>query len=168
MATTRGICGGNFGGAVMRVISETDTMNDYAIYGSFWVLLPGDDPVRPPSQPAVPRYDQAQRLRRFPSQFSASSRSGPGSASSSPRGCTRVTSSKSGPYLTPATLGRRWTAGVEATITSPSGVTRTRSWYANKIGWLYPIATSDFLADEPVSGRWTCLWSTTGPILAMG
>jgi hypothetical protein len=37
------------------------------------------------------------------------------------------------------------------TITSPSGISRTRQWHANKIGWLYD-PTFDFVADE--AGRW--------------
>ena len=41
---------------------------------------------------------------------------------------------------------------VSVTITSPSDVQRERTWYANKIGWLYD-PSFDFLADEP--GRWT-------------
>jgi hypothetical protein len=38
------------------------------------------------------------------------------------------------------------------TITAPSGVRHTRTWHANKIGWLYD-PTFDFTANE--AGRWT-------------
>jgi hypothetical protein len=38
------------------------------------------------------------------------------------------------------------------TITSPTDVIRTRTWHANKIGWLYD-PSFDFLANE--AGRWT-------------
>jgi len=41
---------------------------------------------------------------------------------------------------------------VDVTITSPGGTTFSRSWHANKIGWLYDPAF-DFPANEP--GRWT-------------
>jgi hypothetical protein len=43
---------------------------------------------------------------------------------------------------------------VEVTITPPSGAAkaRTRTWHANKIGWLYD-PSFDFVADE--AGRWT-------------
>jgi hypothetical protein len=37
-------------------------------------------------------------------------------------------------------------------ITSPTSVVHTRTWYANKIGWVYD-PTFDFTADE--AGRWT-------------
>jgi hypothetical protein len=41
---------------------------------------------------------------------------------------------------------------VEVTITSPTGVARSRTWRANKIGWLYNPAF-DFAANE--AGRWS-------------
>jgi hypothetical protein len=41
---------------------------------------------------------------------------------------------------------------VEVTITSPSNVIHSRTWHANKIGWLYD-PTFDFPAEE--AGRWT-------------
>lgn len=41
---------------------------------------------------------------------------------------------------------------VEVTITSPTGVIRSKAWYANKIGWIYD-PTFDFTANE--AGRWT-------------
>jgi len=41
---------------------------------------------------------------------------------------------------------------VAITITAPSGVVHSRTWHANKIGWLYD-PTFDFAANEP--GQWT-------------
>ena len=140
----------NFGGAVMRVISETNPINDYAIYGSFWVLLPHDDPVGP--------RKSARRSRMRPGPASTVGRfmtllgqdidmlflpKGVRPGDILEVGDTVAFSGHVGPPLD---------SRVEATITSPSGVTRTRSWYANKIGWLYD-PSFDFLADEP--GRWT-------------
>jgi len=138
-----------FGGAVLRAITDTHPVNEYAIYSSLWVLLPDDDPIggriTPPFQDAT----------------GASINGGPIMTVSGeeidmlflPLGVrpgdvleVNDTVSFSG-HVGPPLNSR-----VDVTITSPGGSTYSRSWHANKIGWLYD-PSFDFPANE--AGRWT-------------
>ncbi len=134
-----------FGGAVYRVPGEG--IAEYAIYSSLWVLLPHGDPVgarvTPPFQfaaggmnggPILTLNGEAIDMLFLPKGVR------PGDVLEV--GDTVSFSGHVGPPLD---------SRVDVTITSPSGVAHTRSWHANKIGWLYD-PTFDFVANEP--GRW--------------
>jgi hypothetical protein len=137
-----------FGGVVLRVISETNPINQYAIYSSLWVLLPNEDPaarVTPPFQdatgaginggPILTIGDEEIDMLFLPKGVR------PGDILQ-----LNDVVSFSG-HVGPPLDSR-----VDVTITSPSGKTYSRSWHANKIGWLYD-PTFDFHAQEV--GRWT-------------
>jgi hypothetical protein len=139
----------NFGGAVMRVISETNPINEYAIYSSFWVLLPLDDPVGPRVTPP------------FQDATGASVNGGPilellGEEIDMlflPKGVRPGDILELGEVIAfSGHVGPPLNSKVDVTIKSPSGVEYSQSWYANKIGWLYD-PNFDFHADE--TGRWT-------------
>ena len=141
----------NFGGTVMRVISETNPVNEYAIYASFWVLLPLDDPVGPRVAPP------------FQDATGASLNGGPilsllGEEIDMlflPKGVRPGDVLELGQAVSfSGHVGPPLDSRVSVTITPPSGSAhaRSRSWHANKIGWLYD-PTFDFVADEV--GRWT-------------
>lgn len=136
-----------FGGSVFRVISETNPINEYAIYGSLWVLLPEDDVtgprVTPPLRGAggpnggpimtlkgeevdllfLPRGVQPGDVLELGDQFSFSGHVAP-------------------------PLGSR----VAVTVTSPTGDVIPFEDYANKIGWLYNPGFTFPLEEE---GMWT-------------
>jgi len=139
----------NFGGAVMRVISETNPINEYAIYGSFWVLLPLDDAIGPRVTPP------------FQDATGASVNGGPIMTLQGdeidmlflPKGVRPGDVLEVGDVIAfSGHVGPPMDSRVEVTITAPSGVTYTDIWYANKIGWLYD-PSFDIVAEEP--GRWT-------------
>jgi hypothetical protein len=138
-----------FGGVVFRVPGQS--INEYAIYSSLWVLLPeGCD-----------AYGCARVTAPFQGATGAGINGGPifsllGNEvdmlflpkSIRPGdilelGDTVAFSGHVGPPLD---------SRVEVTITSPLGVVRNKTWHANKIGWLYD-PSFDFAADEV--GRWT-------------
>jgi hypothetical protein len=137
-----------FGGIVFRVPGEN--VNQYAIYSSLWVLLPpecdayGCTRVTPPFQdatgaginggPLLSLLGQEVDMLFLPKGIR------PGDVLEV--GDTVAFSGHVGPPLD---------SRVEVTITSPTGVVRSRTWHANKIGWLYD-PTFDFVANEP--GRW--------------
>jgi hypothetical protein len=139
----------NFGGAVMRVISETNPINEYAIYGSFWVLLPLDDSIGPRVTP--PFQDAA----------GASVNGGPIMTLLNeeidmlflPKGVRPGDVLKLGDVVSfSGHVGPPLDSRVDVTITAPGGAIHSGSWHANKIGWLYDPGF-DFVANEP--GRWT-------------
>lgn len=138
-----------FGGAVFRVPGEG--INEYAIYSSLWILLPhgcdayGCARVTPPFQdatgaginggPIMSLLGEDVDMLFLPKGVR------PGDVLEV--GDTVAFSGHVGPPLD---------SRVEVTITSPGGTARSRTWHANKIGWLYD-PTFDFVADE--AGRWT-------------
>jgi hypothetical protein len=136
-----------FGGAVFRVPSQG--IAEYAIYSSLWVLLPHGDPVgarvTPPFQDATGAGINGGPIMTLNGQeidmLFLPKGVRPGDVLEV--GDTVSFSGHVGPPLD---------SRVTVTITSPSGVLRTRQWHANKIGWLYD-PTFDFVADE--AGRWT-------------
>jgi len=139
----------NFGGAVMRLISETNPVNEYAIYGSFWVLLPLDDPIGPRVTPP------------FQDATGASVNGGPimellGEEIDMlflPKGVRPGDILHLGDAISfSGHVGPPLDSRVAVTITSPSNAQYIGEWHANKIGWLYD-PTFDFEADEV--GRWT-------------
>lgn len=138
----------NFGGVVLRVISETNPINEYNIYGSFWVLLPHDDPVgprvTPPFQtaaggmnggPLMSLLGQDVDMLFLPKGLR------PGDILE--LGNTASFSGHVGPPLD---------SRVTVTITSPLGMQHISEWHANKIGWVYDPGF-DFVVNE--IGRWT-------------
>jgi len=140
-----------FGGVVFRVVSETNPINEYAIYSSLWVLLPhgcdayGCVRVTPPFQDAT----------------GASINGGPIMTLKGkeidmlflPKGVRPGDVLEVGDVIAfSGQVGPPLDSRVSVTITAPSGAQHTRTWHANKIGWLYD-PTFDFVADEV--GRWT-------------
>lgn len=140
-----------FGGLVMRVISETNPIQEYAVYSSLWVLLPhGCD-----------AYGCARVTSPFQDATGASINGGPIMTLLGedvdmlflPKGVRPGDILEVGDTVAfSGHVGPPLDSRVEVTITSPSGVARSRTWHANKIGWLYD-PSFDFVADEP--GRWT-------------
>jgi hypothetical protein len=136
-----------FGGAVFRVPAQG--IAEYAIYSSLWVLLPHGDPVgarvTPPFQDATGAGINGGPIMILNGQeidmLFLPKGVRPGDILEV--GDTVSFSGHVGPPLD---------SRVTATITSPSGISRTRQWHANNIGWLYD-PTFDFVADE--TGRWT-------------
>jgi len=138
-----------FGGVVFRVPGEG--INQYAIYSSLWVLLPqgcddyGCTRVTAPFRgvdgrvldggPIMTLFDEDIDMLFLPKSIR------PGDILE--LGDTIAFSGHVGPPLD---------SQVEVTITSPHGFVRSRSWHANKIGWLYD-PSFDFIAEE--AGRWT-------------
>ncbi len=140
-----------FGGVVLRTITDTNPLNEYAIYSSLWVLLPhgcdayGCTRVTPPFQDAtgasinggpimtllgedidmlfLPKGVRPGDILELGDTFSFSGHVGP-------------------------PLDSR----VSITVTTPSQNVISGMWHANKIGWLYDPAF-DFPVEEP--GRWT-------------
>jgi len=143
-----------FGGAVFRVVSETNPIHEYAIYSSLWVLLPhgcdafGCARVTPPFQDAtgasinggpIMTLTVGGEVREIDMLFL-------------PKGVRPGDVLEVGDVVAfSGHVGPPLDSRVSVTITSPSGVQHTRTWHANKIGWLYD-PTFDFIADE--TGRW--------------
>jgi hypothetical protein len=138
-----------FGGAVFRVISETNPINEYAIYSAMWVLLPTDDPVgsrvMPPYRGMGGGPQDGGPLLTLKGEdidvFFLPTGVRPGSVLES-----GDMFSFSGHVAPP--LDSR----VTVTVTSPSNVVWTIDGHANKVGWFYD-PTADFVVDEP--GAWT-------------
>lgn len=138
----------NLGGLVLRTASETNPVRQYAIYGSFWVLLPHDDPlgvrVTPPFQYAAGGLNGGPILTLLGREIDMLFL---------PRGVRPGDVLQTGDTVSlSGHVGPPLNSRVDVTITSPSGIAHTGSWHANKIGWLYDPAF-DFAADE--TGRWT-------------
>jgi len=134
-----------FGGAVFRLPNWE--INEYAIYGSLWVLLPDDDPigarVTPPFRGSGgPNGGPIMTLKgKEIDLFFMPKGVQPGDVLEV--GDTFSFSGHVGPPLP---------SKVTVQVTSPSGAVRTISGRANKIGWFYD-PTTDFIVDEP--GVWT-------------
>lgn len=138
-----------FGGVVLRVISETRPINEYAIYSSLWVLLPhgcddyGCARVTPPFRgagalnggPIMTLLGEEIDLLFLPKCIR-------------PGDILRVNDT----IAFCGHVGPPLDSRIDVTITAPSGAEYTQSWHANKIGWLYD-PSFDFPAAEP--GRWT-------------
>jgi hypothetical protein len=140
-----------FGGLVLRKISETDPLNEYAIYSSFWVLLPNECDEYGCARVTVPFQDATgvginggpimTLLGEEIDMLFLPKCVRPGDILEI--GDTIAICGHVGPPLN---------SRVDVTITAPSGVTYPYSWNANKIGWLYD-PTFDFPAEE--AGHWT-------------
>jgi len=139
------------GGLVIRAISDTTSINEYAIYSSFWVLLPdacdgfGCCRVTPPFQDATGASINGGPIMTLLGEdidmLFLPTCVRPGDVLET--GETVAVCGHVGPPLD---------SRVSLTVTSPSSVVRSATWHANKIGWLYDPGF-DFEADEP--GRWT-------------
>lgn len=136
-----------FGGMVFRYADQE--INEYAIYSSLWVLLPEDDPLG------------ARVTAPFQDALGAGVNGGPiltlrGEGIDMlflPKGVRPGNVLEVGDTVSfSGHVGPPLNSRVDVTITSPSGVPHTRSWHANKIGWIYD-PTFNLVADEP--GRWT-------------
>jgi hypothetical protein len=140
-----------FGGTVFRVITETNPVNEYAIYSSLWTLMPhGCD-----------SYGCARVTPPFQDESGGSINGGPiltiGSEEIDmlflPKGVRPGDILELDDVISfSGHVGPPLDSRVAVTITSPGGVQNTGEWYANKIGWLYD-PTFDFPAGEV--GRWT-------------
>ncbi|MBN1810353.1 MAG: hypothetical protein JXA14_00800 [Anaerolineae bacterium] len=137
-----------FGGAVFRLISETQPINEYGIYGSLWVEIAGDDPlgprVTPPFQGAAggPNGGPLMTLKGEEIDLFFMPRCvQPGDILQT--GDTFAFCGHVGPPLNSA---------VTVAVTSPSGAVLPFSGRANKVGWYYNQG-DDFPVNEP--GVWT-------------
>ena len=136
-----------FGGVVLREPDEG--ISEYAIYSSLWVLLPHNDPIgariTPPFQDATGASINGGPIMTLLGEdidmFFLPKGVRPGDVLEA--GDTVSFSGHVGPPLD---------SRVEVTITSPSGAERSKTFRANRIGWVYD-PTFDFVADE--IGRWT-------------
>jgi hypothetical protein len=138
-----------FGGAVFRVISETQPINEYAIYSSFWVLLPHNEitstRVSPPFQDATGASFNGGPIMKLLGEDI--------DMLFLPKGVRPGDVLEVGDVIAfSGHVGPPLDSRVAVTITAPSGAEHTGVWHANKIGWLYD-PTFDFTAVEP--GRWT-------------
>lgn len=140
-----------FGGAVLRVISETNPINEYAVYSSLWVLLPGDDDL---GARVTPPFRGAGALNGGPIMtITVQGVETPIDVLFLPKGVRPGDVLEVGDVVAfSGHVGPPLDSRVSLTITSPSNTVYTRTWHANKIGWLYD-STFDFVADE--AGRWT-------------
>ncbi len=134
-----------FGSAVFRDLDRG--INDYAVYGSLWVLIPNDDPVgarvTPPFQGATggPNGGPILTLKGEDIDLLFLPRSGfPGQVLEV--GDVLSFSGHVGPPLN---------SKVTITVTSPAGEQRVISGYADKIGYFYQ-PKDDFIVDTP--GVW--------------
>jgi hypothetical protein len=137
-----------FGGAVFRVLTGTTPIDEYAIYGSLWVLLPDNDPdgsrVTPPFRGATGAVDGGpiMTLRGEPVDlFFLPKGVQPGDILA--LGDTFSFAGHVGPPLD---------SSVMVTVTSPSGDVRYFEGLASKVGWFYD-PSHDFVVEEP--GVWT-------------
>jgi hypothetical protein len=144
-----------FGGVVFRVPGNEPPINEYAIYSSLWVLLP------PGCDDEANIYGCARVTPPFQDATGASINGGPimtllGEEIDMlflPKGIRPGDVLEVGDTVAfSGHVGPPLDSKVEVTITSPTGAKRSRTWHANKIGWLYD-PTFDFAAQE--AGRWT-------------
>jgi hypothetical protein len=136
-----------FGGAVLRVPGES--IAEYAIYSSLWVLLPHDDAVG--ARVTAPFQDAA----------GAGINGGPILTIDGqdidmlflPKAIRPGDILELGNIISfSGHVGPPLDSRVDVTITSPTGVVHSRSLHANKIGWFYD-PSFDFYANE--TGVWT-------------
>ena len=135
-----------FGGAVLRVPSRS--IAEYAIYSSLWVLLPHGDPVgariTPPFQDATGASINGGPIltlqgRDIDMLFL-------------PKGVRPGDVLEVGDVVAfCGHVGPPLDSSVAVTMTSPTGVVRTRTLRASKVGWAYDPAF-DFAANE--AGMW--------------
>ena len=143
-----------FGGVVFRTITDTDPINEYAIYSSLWALLPHNDPVgarvTPPFQDGIPgvSIDGGPILT-----MTVEGEEHEIDVLFLPK-CVRP-----GDVLEIddtiafcGHVGPPLNSRVDVTITSPSNVQLTAELHASRIGWLYDPGF-DVAAWE--AGRWT-------------
>jgi hypothetical protein len=140
-----------FGGAVFRIPDQG--INEYAIYSSLWVLLPhGCEqsthgcarvtmPFRDPGGVSIDGGPIMELLGEEIDMLFLPKGTRPGNVLE--LGDTFAFSGHVGPPLN---------SRVDVTVTSPGGTTRSDSFRANKIGWVYD-PTFDFKVNE--TGRWT-------------
>jgi len=142
-----------FGGVVLRTVTETNPLNEYAIYSSLWVLLPHNDPigarVTPPFQDAtgaginggpILTMTVEGQVQEIDMLFL-------------PKGIRPGDVLEVGDVIAfSGHVGPPLDSRVSVTITSPSSVQHVAVLRANKIGWVYD-PSFDFAADEV--GRWT-------------
>lgn len=136
-----------FGGAVLRAPEQG--IIEYAIYSSLWVLLPHGDPIgariTPPFQDATGAGINGGPILTIKGEeidmLFLPKGVRPGDILE--LGNTISFSGHVGPPLD---------SRVSITVTAPSGATSSRTWHANKIGWLYD-PSFDFIAEE--TGLWT-------------
>jgi hypothetical protein len=139
-----------FGGVVLRTITDTNPINEYAIYCSLWVLLPHNDPVgariTPPFQDATGAGINGGPIMTLLAEEI--------DMLFLPKGVRPGDVLEVGDVVAfSGHVGPPLDSRVSVTITSPiENDVYTRSLRANKIGWVY-APSFDFIADEP--GRWT-------------
>lgn len=142
-----------FGGIVFRVISETNPINEYAAYSSLWTLLPNEDMVgtriAPPFRGTTGSGFDAGPIFTY----TLDSQTVEVDMLFLPKGIRPGDILELGDIVSfSGHVGPPLDSRVEVTITSPSGVTHSSVWHANRIGWIYD-PSYDFVAEEP--GRWT-------------
>lgn len=137
-----------FGGVVFRVPDQS--INEYAIYSSLWVLLPHNDPVgariTPPFQDATGAGINGGPIMTLLAEEI--------DMLFLPKGVRPGDVLEVGDVVAfSGHVGPPLDSQVSVTITSPiENDVYARSLRANKIGWVYD-PSFDFIADEP--GRWT-------------
>ena len=138
-------------GAVLRAISETNPISEYAIYSSLWVLLPFEDNV---GARITPPFRGAGVLDGGPIMtITVGGVDTPIDMLFLPKAVRPGDVLEVGDVVAfSGHVGPPLDSRVSVTVTSPSNVVRAASWHANKVGWLYD-PTFDLLADE--AGRWT-------------
>ena len=142
-----------FGGVVFRTITETNPINEYAIYSSLWVLLPHNDPIgariTPPFQDATGAGINGGPILTMTVQGQVQEID----MLFLPKGVRPGDVLEVGDMVAfSGHVGPPLDSRVSVTITSPSNVQHAAVLRANKIGWVYDPGF-DFPAEEP--GRWT-------------
>ncbi len=137
-----------FGGVVLRTITETNPINEYAIYSSLWVLLPQNDErglrITPPFQDATGVSINGGPIMTLLGEDI--------DMLFLPKGVRPGDVLELGDVIAfSGHVGPPLDSRVEVTITSPTESIYTYTLRANKIGWVYN-PEFDFVADEP--GRW--------------
>jgi hypothetical protein len=140
-----------FGGIVFRTITDTDPINEYAIYSSLWVLLPYSDPV---GARVTSPFRGAGGLDGGPIlTMTVEGQVRDIDVLFLPKGVRPGDVLEVGDVIAfSGHVGPPLDSQVSVTITSPSGAAHPAVLRANKIGWVYDPGF-DFPAYEP--GRWT-------------
>jgi hypothetical protein len=137
-----------FGGTVFRLLTETNPMNLYGIYGSLWVLAPDEDPlgarVTPPFQGTTGAVDGGPIMTL---------KGQPVDIFFMPKGVQPGDVLEVGDvFAFSGHVGPPLDSRVVVTVTSPSGLPTHIDGRANKVGWFYDPST-DFVVEE--AGLWT-------------